>query len=99
LPGSGWVPTDIVVADAGEASARKDSYGKLDARRVWLWEGRDLDLVPKQSGAPIQTMLCGWAEIDGVAVDVLPATDGTPSKLSRTILFQDLTPKDPTAAK
>lgn len=97
LPSAGWVPTDIVVADAGEAAARKDSYGMLDARRVWLWQGRALELVPRQSGAPIDTMSCGWAEIDGKPVDVLPAADGTPSKLSRKILFQDLTPG--TAAK
>ncbi len=91
LPNAGWIPTDLVVADAGEASARKDSYGMLDARRVWLWQGRGLELVPRQNGAPIQTMSCGWAEIDGVPVDVLPDEDGTPSKLSRTIRFQDLT--------
>lgn len=91
LPNAGWVPTDIVVADAGDAAARPAQYGTLDARRVWLWRGRDLELVPKQNGAPIQTMLCGWAEIDGKPVDVLPAKDGTPSKLRRTIKFQDLT--------
>ena len=93
LPGSGWVPTDIVVADAGEKSARAANYGTLDARRVWLWQGRGLDLAPKQGGDPIQTMLCGWAEIDGKAVDVLPGKDGSPSKLRRSIRFQDLTPK------
>ncbi len=93
LPDAGWVPTDIVVADAGEKDARKANYGTLDARRVWLWQGRALELVPRQSGAPIQTMLCGWAEIDGVPVDVLPSADGKPSKLSRTIHFKDLTPK------
>lgn len=92
LPNAGWVPTDLVVADAGEPVARKDAYGTLDARRVWLWQGRDLVLEPRQNGAPIQTMSCGWAEIDGVPVDVLPAEDGTPSKLSRSIRFQDLTP-------
>jgi hypothetical protein len=97
LPNAGWVPTDIVVADAGEPAARKDSYGTLDARRVWLWQGRSLELVPRQSGAPIDTMSCGWAEIDGKPVNVLPEADGTPSKLSRTITFQDLTPE--TAAK
>ncbi len=97
LPGSGWVPTDIVVADAGDKSARAANYGTLDARRVWLWRGRGLELAPKQSGDPIQTMLCGWAEIDGQPVDVLPGKDGSPSKLRRSIRFQDLTPK--TAAK
>jgi hypothetical protein len=94
LPDAGWVPTDIVVADAGEAAARPAQYGTLDARRVWLWQGRSLELVPKQSGAPIETMLCGWAEIDGVPVDVLPAADGTPSKLRRTIRFKELASKD-----
>ena len=94
LPGSCWVPTDIVVADAGEATARAANYGTLDARRVWLWQGRGLELTPKQSSGPIQTMSCGWAEIDGQAVDVLPSKDGKqPSKLSRTIRFQELTPK------
>ena len=93
LPGAGWVPTDLVVADSGDAKARASQYGTLDARRVWLWRGRALDLVPPQNGAPIQTMSCGWAEIDGVPVDVLPAADGTPSKLRRTIRFEELTAK------
>jgi hypothetical protein len=99
LPGSGWVPTDLVVADAGKLEERAANYGKLDARRVWLWEGRGFDLVPKQGGQPIETMSCGWAEIDGATVNVLPGADGSPSKLSRTISFQDLTPKDSVAAK
>jgi len=93
LPGSGWVPTDIVVADAGEPAARAAQYGRLDARRVWLWQGRGFDLAPKQAGAPIQTMLCGWAQVDGVPVDVLPAADGTPSKLKRSIRFTEVQPK------
>ncbi len=93
LPGQGWVPTDLVVADAGEPVARKTQYGTLDARRVWLWQGRGLELVPRQKGPPIETMSAGWAEIDGMPVDVLPAEDGSPSKLRRTITFQDLTPK------
>jgi len=92
LPQAGWVPTDLVVADAGLAEDRAKSYGTLDARRVWLWQGRDLELIPRQNGAPIETMSCGWAEIDGEPVDVLPADDGTPSKLRRTIVFQELTP-------
>jgi len=91
LDGSGWVPTDIVVADSGDAEGRQSHWGKLDARRVWLWEGRGFDLTPKQAAPAIQTMHSGWAEIDGVAVDVLPAADGTPSKLRRTIKFDDLT--------
>jgi len=99
LPGLGWVPTDIVVADAGKPEARAANYGTLDARRVWLWQGRDLELKPRQEAGPIQTMSCGWAEIDGKPVDVLPSADGKPSKLSRSIRFQELTPKVAAATK
>lgn len=90
LAGSGWVPTDLVVADSGAPEERAKHYGTLDAKRVWLWQGRSLELSPRQSGGPIQTMFSGWAEIDGVAVDVLPAADGTPSKLARTIQFEEI---------
>lgn len=90
LPGSGWVPTDLVVADAGAPEERVKHYGTLDAKRIWLWQGRGLELSPPQSGGPIATMLVGWAEIDGAPVDVLPAADGTPSKLVRTIQFEEL---------
>lgn len=100
LPGSGWVPTDLVVADSGDASARAKSYGTLDARRVWLWQGRGLELTPRQHAGPIQTMSCGWAEIDGVPVEVVGSTDGkVPPKLRRSIKFQDLTPGAATPAK
>lgn len=91
LDGSGWVPTDIVVADGTDSASRTVRWGQLDARRIWLWEGRGFDLVPQQSGPPIQTMFCGWAEIDGTPVDALPADDGRPSKLSRTVLARDVT--------
>jgi hypothetical protein len=99
LPGSGWVPTDIVVAGAGDREARMKPYGKLDAQRMWLWQGRGFDLVPKQSAPPIQTMPCGWAEVDGAPIDVLPAADKTPSRLKRTIRFQEITPEPATSAK
>jgi hypothetical protein len=90
LPGSGWVPTDLVVADSGAPEARATHYGTVDARRVWLWQGRGLELTPPQSGGPIQTMLSGWAEIDGMPVDVLPGPGDVPSKLSRSIRFEEL---------
>jgi transglutaminase-like putative cysteine protease len=93
LPGRGWVPTDIVVADSGDAAARPSAWGTLDDRRVWLWEGRGFTLAPAQTGGPIQTMIVGYAEIDGTPVDPLPAPDGTPSKLERRITFSVLDPK------
>lgn len=89
IPGSGWVPTDVVVADGGEAASRGEHIGRLDANRLWLWEGRGFDLLPKQNAEPIQTMLCGWAEIDGVAVDPLPGKDNAPPQMRRTIRFTE----------
>jgi transglutaminase-like putative cysteine protease len=92
LPGRGWVPTDIVVADSGDAAGRTSAWGTLDDRRVWLWEGRGFTLAPAQTGGPIQTMIVGYAEVDGKSVDPLPAADGTPSALERKITFSVLKP-------
>lgn len=98
LPGLGWVPNDIVVADAGEPAARAGLWGTLDDRRVWLWEGRGHILEPAQTGGPIQTMIVGYAEIDGKAVDPLPAASGTPSALERRITFTVVGGDRPVAA-
>jgi len=86
-PGTGWVPTDIVAADNAE-TLTDTRWESLSATRVWLWEGRSFDLTPKNASGPVDTMLCGWAEIDGKPVDVLPAEDGTPSKLTRKVKFE-----------
>jgi transglutaminase-like putative cysteine protease len=87
VPGAGWVPTDIVASDNADASLPK-RWSTLSATRVWLWEGRSFQLTPAaKSGAP-DTMICGWAEIDGKPVDGHPAADGTPSKLGRTVQFE-----------
>ncbi|MCI0630201.1 MAG: transglutaminase-like domain-containing protein [Phycisphaerales bacterium] len=98
IPGAGWVPTDVVAADNADAANPK-RWASLSATRVWLWEGRSFELTPKASG-PVHTMLCGWAEIDGKPVDVLPAADGSPSKLTRAVRFEVLkTDRDPSAPK
>lgn len=87
VPGAGWIPTDIVAADNADA-ANPHRWASLSATRVWLWQGRDFQLTPQAASGPIPTMTCGWAEIDGKAVDVLPAADGSPSKLTRTVKFE-----------
>lgn len=84
VPGSGWVPTDLVAADGAGAS----QFGSLSASRVWLWAGRSFDLQPNAAHGRVDTMICGWAEIDGQAVDPLPAADGSPSKLTRSVRFK-----------
>ncbi len=89
IPGAGWVPTDIVAADGAKDDVQ-NKYAALSATRVWLWHGRSFPLTPAAEADRIDTMICGWAEIDGKAVDVLPADDGTPSKLTRTVKFDVL---------
>lgn len=85
VPGAGWIPTDIVAADNAPPSSRR--WVSLSSTRVWLWSGRSFDLAPATTSGPVHTMLCGWAEIDGQPVEVLPADDGTPSRLKRTVRY------------
>jgi len=89
VPGAGWVPTDIVAAD-NAAEDHPHRWSSLSPYRIWLWEGRSFELAPKNASGPVHTMLCGWAEIDGKAVDPLPGIDGKPSSLSRTVRFSVL---------
>lgn len=89
IPGAGWVPTDIVAADnADEANPYR--WSSLSPYRVWLWEGRSFELTPAAEAGAVDTMLCGWAEIDGKAVNPLPGDDGTPPQMTRTVDFQVL---------
>jgi transglutaminase-like putative cysteine protease len=87
VPGTGWVPTDIVASDGHPDQSSPTLWGSLSSTRVWLWSGRSFELTPRAAAGPIHTMICGWAEIDGVAVDPLPDASGTPSRLGRTIRF------------
>lgn len=102
VPGAGWVPDDVVASDNDE-SGNPRRWASLSATRVWLWEGRSFQLTPKAAAGPINTMICGWAEIDGKPVDVLPvvAADGTvtaPSKLRRSVEFTILSSDRPANA-
>ena len=47
----------------------------LSEPRLWLNEGRDFRLDPPQAGKPVNTMIIGYAEIDGVPARVLPDGD------------------------
>ncbi|MBL9150211.1 MAG: transglutaminase domain-containing protein [Phycisphaerae bacterium] len=97
VPGAGWIPTDIVAADAAPAD-HPNRFGSLSDTKLWLWSGRSFELTPAAKAGRIDTMISGWAEIDGVAVDPLPAKDGSPSKLGRTVQFHvvsETPPKGP----
>ncbi|MEC5127108.1 transglutaminase domain-containing protein [Verrucomicrobiales bacterium BCK34] len=97
IPGAGWVPTDIVAADnASELNPYR--WSSLGPYRVWLWRGRSFELSPKAASGPIDTMLCGWAEIDGKGIDPLPGDDGTPPQLTRTVSFEVLRHQRPESA-
>lgn len=89
VPGAGWVPTDIVAADNADAE-NPYRWSSLSPYRVWLWEGRSFELTPPAAAGPVHTMLSGWAEIDGKAVDPLPGDDGTPPQMTRTVKYRVL---------
>jgi transglutaminase-like putative cysteine protease len=89
LPGNGWVSADIVEADAPEGLGPERWFTGLTEWRLWLNEGREFQLRPKQSGGPVNTMIIGHAEIDGRPARVLPEGD-LPAQLSRTIQFTEL---------
>ncbi|MCI0650781.1 MAG: transglutaminase-like domain-containing protein [Planctomycetes bacterium] len=64
VPGKGWVPVDISEAD--KDPVRRDYFfGGHTDNRVTLCTGRDLDLAPKQAGAPLNYFVNPYAEIDG----------------------------------
>jgi hypothetical protein len=87
VPGAGWIANDIVASD-NAAEDLPMRWGSLSSTRVWLWEGRSFELTPQAKAGPVHTMLCGWVEIDGKPIDVLPGHDGTPSRLQRRIKFE-----------
>lgn len=62
--GGVWVPIDA--AKAWQMPARHNYYfGHLDAGRIAFSMGRDLELVPRQHGAPLNYFIYPYAEIDG----------------------------------
>lgn len=59
-----WTPVDISEADKNPS--KKDYFfGSLDENRISFTVGRDIDLVPKQSGAPLNYFVYPYVEVDG----------------------------------
>ncbi len=59
-----WVPTDISEAD--KHPEMKDYYfGNLTEDRVAFSSGRDLNLVPRQAGEPLNFFVYPYIEVDG----------------------------------
>ena len=92
IPGYGWIPADIVEADAPNGLGRARWFTGLTERRVWLNEGREFDLGGRSvAGKRVNTMIIGYAEIDGVEARVLPEGEKK-AQLSRKVLFTEKAP-------
>jgi len=65
----GWVPVD---ASEAQKHPEKKNYfcGNLCPNRVQFTTGRDVDLVPKQAGAPLNYFIYPYAEADGKTIPV-----------------------------
>jgi hypothetical protein len=61
--GEGWIPVDI--SEAWKNPKMQDYYfGNLTEDRVSFSTGRDLDLVPKQAGKPLNFFIYPYVEVD-----------------------------------
>ena len=92
VPNYGWVSADIVEADDPKGLGRTRWFSGLTERRLWLNEGREFDLAGRAvTGHRVNTMVIGYAEIDGVEARVL-ANDITkvPAQLARTVRYTEV---------
>jgi transglutaminase-like putative cysteine protease len=63
-PEHGWIPVDI--SEAWKHQERRDYFfGAHDANRVQFTVGRDLELSPKQEGAPLNYFVYPYVEVAG----------------------------------
>ncbi len=60
----GWVPVDISEADK-HPELKPYYFGNLTADRLTMSVGRDLVLVPRQAGPPLNYFIYPYVEIDG----------------------------------
>lgn len=62
--GHGWVPVDISEADK-HPEMKNYYFGNLTEDRVTFSTGRDITLVPKQDGEPLNFFVYPYVEVDG----------------------------------
>jgi transglutaminase-like putative cysteine protease len=92
VPGYGWVSADVVEADAPNGLGRTRWFTGLTDRRLWLNEGREFNLAGRAvTSHRVNTMIIGYAEIDGVEARVLPDGDKK-AQLSRTVRYTEVKP-------
>jgi transglutaminase-like putative cysteine protease len=79
--GKDWIPVDI--SEANKNPKMRDYYfGNLTEDRVTFSLGRDINLVPKQDGEPLNFFVYPYVEVDGKAY---PA-----DKVRRKFTFKDV---------
>jgi transglutaminase-like putative cysteine protease len=64
----GWIPIDASEA-AKDPSKRDYFFGAHDENRIELSKGRDIVLVPKQQGEPLNYFVYPYAEADGAKLN------------------------------
>lgn len=79
VDGKGWVPVDISEADK-HPELKQYYFGNLTENRVAFTTGRDIDLVPRQDGEPLNYFVYPYVEVDGKRWD----------KMTTSVKFQDL---------
>ncbi len=79
VDGAGWIPVDI--SEAWKDKSKHDYFfGTLDPNRVQISVGRDLTLVPKQNGGPVNYFVYPYVEVDGKPYE----------KMSKRFTFREL---------
>ncbi|HEX6885863.1 MAG TPA: transglutaminase-like domain-containing protein [Planctomycetota bacterium] len=68
IDGHGWLPVDISEADKDPSKAEY-FFGTLDADRVTMTGGRDLQLTPAPAEGKLNFFVYPYAEVDGKKVD------------------------------
>ncbi len=62
--GEGWKPVDA--SEAWKHPEKKEDYfGNFDPNKFMISVGRDIELVPKQKGGPINILFYPYIEVDG----------------------------------
>ncbi len=79
-PQFGWVPIDI--SEAWKQKKHDYFFGAHDANRVQFSTGRDLELTPRQAGAPLNYFVYPYVEVD----------DKEFSNVNNHFSFADVTP-------
>lgn len=92
VPNFGWVSADIVEADAADGLGRTRWFSGLTERRLWLNEGREFNLPGRAvTEHRVNTMIIGYAEIDGKEARVLPDEAlKLPAQLSRLVRYTEI---------